>query len=262
MTEHKPTFKVSPKQRPWYRRLTPAAWVLMGVGLVVVVGAAVVAVLAAGDRSAEPWNPTPTASPVPSATPVLPTATPTVWWEGLVSPTPTATPAFPAWWSDQMTQDAEGRWWPPEGVSEMVEEWWPSYSAASRAAIVESKPPDYDALERAYYDWNVGWNTGMARGTPLPFFVDNYRQGIEQPSFIEWETCQFQVQDWSEDGLECTLGIRCQNGTYSEYDYRTGELLRQEHRDSLGLVLIRMRYDPFVGHWKQIEVVEVVPPLQ
>ena len=256
MTEYKPTFKVSPKQRPWYRRLTPAAWVLMGVGLVVVVGAAVVAVLAAGDRSAEPWNPTPTASPVPSATPVLPTATPTVWWEGLVSPTPTATPAFPAWWSDQMTQDAEGRWWPPEGVRETVEDWWWLSGAASRAAIVESKPPDYDALERARYEWNTTVTTMTLEQ------INNYRRGIQQPAFLEWETCQFQVQDWSADGLECTLGVRCENGTYSEYDYRTGELLRQEHRDSLGLFLIRMRYDPFVGHWKQVEVVDYVPPLQ
>ena len=29
---HKPTFSLTPQRRPWYRRLTPLAWLLIGTG--------------------------------------------------------------------------------------------------------------------------------------------------------------------------------------------------------------------------------------
>jgi hypothetical protein len=175
----------------------------------------------------------------------------------MVSPTPEPTPAYPAWWADRMTQDEEGRWWPPDEVIEMVREAYNADYEAGRRYQVETKPPDYDALEAARREWNDGPELeGALR------LIEKMRRGDEPIIFTEWETCILQVQDFTEDGLECTLGIACHNGTVSTYDPETGELIGQEHRDQLGLALIRMRYDPFSGHWKQYELLDFIPPNQ
>jgi hypothetical protein len=138
MSNRKTTFRVSPARRPWFRRLTPLAWALVGVvGLVVVLGSIGGVLALGGCTPDEVWEPTPTSSPVPSDTPQPtqgPTATPTVWYEGLVTPTVTVEPApvvsetieFPAWWSDQMTQDDEGNLLPPQEVQDEV---WEAFIA-------------------------------------------------------------------------------------------------------------------------------------
>jgi len=144
MTDHRPSFQVSPERRPMVQRLTPLAWALIGVvvlvALLVVVGG--VAALA-GRSSGQPWNPTPTAPPPPSATPVLPTATPTAWWAGSMTATPEPTPAFPAWWSAQMTQDEDGLWWPPEEVVEMVREDFDGFGEFNRQVFFSGPVRNY-----------------------------------------------------------------------------------------------------------------------
>ncbi|HIE38052.1 MAG TPA: hypothetical protein EYP77_03110, partial [Anaerolineae bacterium] len=223
---HKPTFKPSPAKRPWYRRLTPVAWALIGVGVVVVALSIVAAAMVLGGRpSEEPWSPTPTATVPPTPTEVQPTPTPTVWYEGMVSPTPEPTPAYPAWWTDQMTQDENGHWWPPEEVAEMVREHFRECdSILYTRYLIESKPPDLDGYEQEVIPYcTVGERQALAQD-----YIRNIRQGINVIVWGEWEHgCFYQVQEWSEDGLECTLGQTCSNGTVYEYDH-TGELLSSE----------------------------------
>ena len=258
MSDYKPTFKPSPAKRPWYRRLTPVAWALIGVGVVVVALSIVAAAMVLGGRpSEEPWSPTPTATVPPTPTEVQPTPTPTVWYEGMVSPTPEPTPAYPAWWTDQMTQDENGHWWPPEEVAEMVREAYNADYEAGRKYLVETKPPDYDAYEESLHQWHMGEELEARLR-----ILERRRTGEEPIIFAEWEVCILQVQDWSEDGLECTLGVTCQDGVVSTYDPETGELIGQEHKDRLGLALIRMRYDPSSGHWKRYRFLDFFPPNQ
>ena len=99
--QHKPTFKLSAAKRPVYQRLTPLAWGLIGLSvLVVVLVIAVVGVACSARPTAEPWNPTPTATVPPSPTEALPSPTATEWGQEWITPTPTEEPpCCPAWWS-------------------------------------------------------------------------------------------------------------------------------------------------------------------
>jgi hypothetical protein len=262
MSNRKTTFRVSPARRPWFRRLTPLAWALVGVvGLVVVLGSIGGVLALGGCTPDEVWEPTPTSSPVPSDTPQPtqgPTATPTVWYEGLVTPTVTVEPApvvsetieFPAWWSDEMTQDGQGNWWPPEEVVTMVEEHYLISEDAYYEPLPEGDVPDLDALESALYDWY----SGPQLETELDV-LELKREGevlIWQP---DYEDLHLQVQNWSEDGLECTLGSTYQGIEMRGYDLE-GHLVETMELDSQ-LVLWRMRYDPIDGHWKIHELKEV-----
>ena len=96
---HKPTFKPSPAKRPWYRRLTPVAWALIGVGVVVVALSIVAAAMVFGNRHA---------------------SEPEVWW----TPTPTLPPSV--WWADQMVEDDQGHLQPPQEVQDDV---WEAFIA-------------------------------------------------------------------------------------------------------------------------------------
>jgi hypothetical protein len=142
---HKPTFKPSPARRPLHRRLTPLAWTLFGAGAllgVLLLGAALVSCTARPDG--EPWEPTPTVTVAPSATPLLPTPTPAAWWEGLVSPTPPPDPAFPVWWADRMTLD-QGHRIPPQEVQDAV--WEAFVGGLSCWEILDREAPPQAPLE-------------------------------------------------------------------------------------------------------------------
>ena len=135
----------------------------------------------------------------------------------------------------------------------MVQEAAEAQHDGYRAAVIDTKPPDYDALEQVYQDWTSGFQLqGVLTQTR------DLRQGTIQLAFLDWQTCIYQAQQWSEDGLECTLGITCQDGTYSTYDNETGELLSQEPRERSGIILYRMRYDPRSGHWKMNDFLEIL----
>jgi hypothetical protein len=258
------TFKESSRRRPWYKRLTPVAWALIAVLALSCVGCGIV-----GGNWALPqlftrdeWataTPVPTEPTQPTAEPTEgPTPTPTEWWEGDVTATPTLTEVvepFPAWWSDEMTQDADGQWWPPDEVIEDVKENWYRDLEGYELYLVNTKPPDYDAYEEHLYVWYMGEELeGALNG------LEAMRSGKEPISFADWETCLLSAQDFSADGLECTMSVSCQDGVISDYDPETGALLSQEEQDYLGLFLFRMRYDPSDGHWKRFKFLEFVPP--
>ena len=156
-----------------------------------------------------------------------------------------------------MTQDENGHWWPPEEVAEMVREHFRECdSILYTRYLIESKPPDLDGYEQEVIPYcTVGERQALAQD-----YIRNIRQGINVIVWGEWEHgCFYQVQEWSENGLECTLGQTCSNGTVYEYDH-TGELLSSEHRDHSGLILWRMRYDPTDGRWKIARLIEWIPP--
>ncbi len=75
---YQPTFKPTPQKRPWHKRLTPVAWVLIAVVIL-----ALFACLGAGGyaltRERErPFTLPPTPTPAPTAGPTpTPTDTPT-----------------------------------------------------------------------------------------------------------------------------------------------------------------------------------------
>jgi len=260
MSDHRPTFKPSPTRRPLYQRLTPLAWALIGVGGLTAflsIAGVVLALGGCGNRASdEPWW-TPTPTTPPTATPVLPMPTPTAWYEGMVSPTPEPTVAFPAWWADQMTQDEDGNWRPPEEVAEMVRQHFQECDQELYSQyLIETKPPDLDGYVQEVIPICT---TGDRMESDLDY-VRNVRDRINVILWAEWENgCIYQVQEWSEDGLECTLGQTCSNGTAYHYD-ADGRLVESKHKDHSGLILYRMQYDSADGRWKIARFIRWIPP--
>jgi len=257
VSDHRPVFEVSPERRPVGQRLTPLAWALVGVaGLVVLLGIAGGVAVLSGRSPATVWQPTPTATTQPTATVPLPTTTPTEWWEGVMTPTPEPTPAFPAWWADHMTRDENGHWWAPEEVADMVRG---DFNAFAEEALHEvffaSEIPDLETYEKHLAEWFSGPYLDYQRN----IYVPNVRAGAMLFRTSDWQECLVQVQEWSPDGLECTVGRTCRDGTRYSYDFAIDEHTIEEV-GQMGLILIRMRYDSFDGRWKMHEPLEFVPP--
>jgi hypothetical protein len=168
---------------------------------------------------------------------------------------PDDSPAFPAWWADHMVQDGNGAWWPPEEVLEIVQQNYTATYEAFQRYLVNTLPPDYDGFETVLHLWAIG----PILESDLDL-VEALRAGEQSIFFAEWEHCLIQVQDFDQDGLSCTVGWVCQNGTISEHDPVTGQLLGQRIEAQSGLLLIRMMYDSETGRWRRYEMIEFFPP--
>jgi hypothetical protein len=258
MTHHKPTFKPTPAQRPWHQRLTPLAWALVVAVVLAIAGGLIAGIWALAQGRDRPFTLPPTGTPAPTAGPTPtsgPSPTPTAWYEGVITPTatvaetatPTATVAYPAWWRDQMTLGDDGQWWPPQEVVQMVAEHYQGFLDEYEAL---AKANDLDGIVENLPRWYTG---DMEAITGIFAAV----QAGERPlGYVEWETTlPLQVQDFSEDGLECTLGRVARNGT--SYQWIDGQLVAAETNPG-GLYLIRVRYDPADGRWKELELLELI----
>jgi len=138
---YKPTFKPSPAKRPLRRRLTPLAWALMGVGVLVVMLVIVGGAMSCTGRPTdEPWSPTPTATVSPTVGKTELPPTPTVWYEGMVSPT---LGGDSIWWANQMVED-QGHLLPPEEVQDAVWESFIGGLGCGYLADMENAPDQAD----------------------------------------------------------------------------------------------------------------------
>jgi hypothetical protein len=255
MSDHRPTFKVSPPTRAWYRRLTPLALALIGVGVVVLILLMTAVAMSLSRRPQEQWEP-----PLDSGTSTQVAggeigSLPSPAELGTDESTPQGSPAHPAWWAGQMVQDEDGAWWPPEEVMDMVREGYNATYEAFQSHLVETVPPDYDGFEAALRRWAIGpiLESDLDLVTAL-------RSGEQSISFAEWEHCLTQVQDFGQDGLSCTVGWVCQDGMISEHDPVTGQMLRQRAVEQSGLLLVSMMYDSDTGRWRRYEMLEFFPP--
>jgi hypothetical protein len=257
------TFKESSRRRSWVQRLTPVAWVLIAVvavsclAITLIGGGRVISGLFAGDEWATK-TPTPKATKAPDPA-AGSTGEPTEWWEdGTTTPEPAevAEPVpFPAWWADEMTQDEDGRWWPPDEVLEDVKDAWYRDVEDIDTHLVDAKPPDYDA-----YEESATRNFAGPELETVLLGIENRRAGEVPIVAGDYEICLLEVQQFTPDGVGCTMSIACQNGTISYYDPATGELQEQYEEAHSGLVIYKMVYDPHDGYWKRYEVVQYVPP--
>jgi hypothetical protein len=172
----------------------------------------------------------------------------------MVSPTPEPEGAFRARWSDEMTEDEEGKWWPPDAVAQMVREHYFAAHEARRAFIGTGQPADLEGIEATLYEWYSGPRLEENLG-----FLAEQREGDSIYTTVWNGQCLTEVQEWSADGLECTIGVACQDGTLTEHNPLTGEVVSETHVDHGGLILMRMHYDPVTGHWMAHELVNYVP---
>jgi hypothetical protein len=160
------------------------------------------------------------------------------------------TAAYPAWWSDQMTQDQEGNWWPPEEVDAMVKEHYLAYVESYEQIFEEGSVPDLDTIEVLDRKWYSGPQLqqqllsleAQRRGERLLWLSDN-------------EDLYLEAQNWSAEGLECTLGVTLQGVVSRGYDLE-GQLVEIKEAESK-LILWRVRYDPESGLWKIYELIDV-----
>lgn len=255
---HKPTFKTTPKMRPWYHRLTPAAWLLVIVGGLVGVMLLLGLVTAFfGDRDIPfvlPATSTPAVTRTPAASP---------------TPTPTSTPEAWVWWADQMTCDGQGlrggrsaEWQclPPQEVNDaLIAAYW-----AWREAI----PFYYYELEmtprqlKEYY-------TGDILDLQLEFIALVKKTGAmwDGETILreyEVETRTPLVSGCTADGLTCFLGETIQGEiTVYEYDLSLGRIvnstLNPQDRQYRGVNVWRFKYDLEESKWKIEKYEDWVP---
>jgi hypothetical protein len=258
------TFKESSPKRPWFQRLTPVAWVLIAVialsclALTLLGCGWIIPQLAPTDE----WA-TETPTPVPAVT-SEPTPVPmnevTDWWEPTEPPDVEETEVviaepFPAWWADEMTQDEDGHWWPPDEVVEMVKEHRSEFWDTWETYASDTKPPDLDGFE----DVLPMFASGESLQDELDF-LDSIRTGVNEATTCEWDLWLVTAQDFSPDGLECTLSEAAQDGLCSIHDRETGEVTEVYELPHSGMGLYRMRYDAIDGRWKADARTGYVPP--
>jgi hypothetical protein len=171
---------------------------------------------------------------------------------GKTTPTSTDAPSpFPAWWSNQMTQDADGEWWPPQEIEQMVKEHYLQAQEEGRA-VSSLSPPDYDAFEQVI----DAWESGTVRENSL-LLLKSYREHRSPISYAEWEEFSLQIDDWSKNGVECTARFLGSGWRIYEHDPATGDLIQVVEREEDLVMSIRMHYDPRSGHWKVHDFVEL-----
>ncbi len=256
------SFQVS-SGRSLFQRLTPLAWLL--VGLVIFFGLAFVIVGVPRLLDTLAANPAPPATATP--TQVAPTATPVV-----ATPEPTAqatapvtdTAAFPAFWATGMYQDAQGQWWPAEEVrvqvQQMVEEHYRECNELLSGPQDQILATITDAQARECYSGDLldGWFWEKRRFLDTGRF--NERAGVTTDNLIT-------VQGFSEDGLTCLLGETYLAGYVLTYDTQSATWVRTDVPadglvdgvQNLGVAISQMRYDPEDGRWKSDRFVQWIP---
>jgi hypothetical protein len=257
------TFKESSTKRPWFQRLTPVAWALIAVValsclafMVLGCGWAIPQLLLTDEWATKTPTPAPTGTPETAAGP---TEEATDWWEpseppSTVEGTEVGEP-FPAWWADEMTQDENGHWWPPDEVVDMVEEHRSEFWDTWKTYASETRPPDLDGFEDVLPTFASGEYL-QARIDRL----DSVRSGVNEPTTCEWGLWMVSAQDFSSDGVECTLSEAAQDGLCSIHDRETGEVTEVYELPHSGMGLYRMQYDASDGRWKVDAETGYVPP--
>ncbi|GAB4445269.1 MAG: hypothetical protein Kow00120_15250 [Anaerolineae bacterium] len=137
--EYRPEYTYSRRQRSVARRLTPAGWLAIAVGIAAV--ALGVAALASGLANRErEWGTGTAVTPETQALVVAGPGEPEAAASG-VAPTPTvqptATPEGGVWWADAMTEANNGALVPPEAVQEQIVEAWEAYWANVNLPLAE-----------------------------------------------------------------------------------------------------------------------------
>jgi hypothetical protein len=213
MTNHRKSFKVSPQKRPLVQRLTPLAWVFIAIAALAILAGCTAGALTLTERPTdEPWNPTATATAVPTETPVAdagPSPTPTVWYEDIVTPTVAATDEVTAadsvWWSDQMTENEDGDLVPPQEVQDAV---WEAFIAGLGCWNI----PDRDTIPDASLDELVQQALPYLENTPevLRIACNGFTSFEEMDEMrMEWMPAIRLVEFGPRNQVVCDTPTRC-----------------------------------------------------
>ena len=265
---HKPTFTKTPRKRAWYKRLTPAAWLVIGVLAL----AAVMLLLGAADALAGGGKPVPfggdlpkaasTAAPQPTVEAPKPTEQADDWWgAGLPDAPITATQTVTGvWWVEQMTCDGEGACTPPQAViDEIVADYW---------AWQQTIPYYYYELVMTP-EQLAGYYSGRMLQTQLEFVslvaeTGAMWDGEKVLREYNYATRVPHVSVCAADGLACLLGETVQGDlTVYRYDLSARQVIETitgpTDRQYRGVNIWRMTYDTEDGKWKIDEHLQWVP---
>ena len=263
---HKPTFRATPKRRAWHRRLTPAAWLLIGVGgaLATLLIVAVLGKLLGGQDT--PFVLPPTVTPVvrltsgediPPST-ATPTPEPGSWW---TEPSTTTLPSEATLdWAAQMACDAQGTCLPPAQIAdEIVAAYWEWKEAIPFYYYELDMTPE--ELERHYM--------GEILDLQLEFVAlvaetGAMWEGATLVTEYEYETRLPHVASCSPDGQTCLVGETVQGDlTLYKYDLASRQVVETianpQDRQYHGANVWRFQYDQEDSKWKVERYVEWVP---
>ena len=127
--EYRPEYTYSRRQRSVARRLTPAGWLAIAVGIAAVALGVAALASSLANRERE-WGTGTAVTPETQALVVAGPGEPEAAASGIApTPTvqPTATPEGRVWWADAMMEADNGALVPPEAVQEQIVEAWEAY---------------------------------------------------------------------------------------------------------------------------------------
>jgi hypothetical protein len=262
------------------QRLTPLAWVFIGIlGLALVVGCTACTLALVDRPTDEPWDPTATPTPVPTNTPAPtagPSPTPTVWYQDIVTPTVAATEEVTSsdvmtesgtvWWSDQMTEDDEGNLLPPQEVQDAVWEAFIAglgcYNIADRETIPDASLDELtlQALEHLdHYEGTVARACGGVGS--VEDLLERRRERIPLIRLVEFGprnqvTCNHSpTRCATAVSLEAQGGIWWDEATCTDRGYDTPCILRLDTGEMVDnspnrFYYAELEYDQGSDQWK------------
>jgi hypothetical protein len=240
---HRSTFEVSADKRPLFQRLTPLAWVIIGLVSLVVVGVLAITVpqLLSNDNETELLaerlaRETPVNSVAAPKAPAAPTPTraPTR------TPRPTVAAANPndAPWRTQMILGADGIWTAPPAVMQRVLDEVTGYYQARLDLPYERFVSERAAFHQRFLT-DAALEQQQREDTALTQY-DRVRALTASPAIIAFD----------EDGAGVTVSVAERDGRKDVYDTRNGSIMQADVAMPNMIRVYKLRYSRAENRWR------------
>jgi hypothetical protein len=254
--DYTPSFRLSEK-RPWYKRLTPMAWLIIGTLLFLILlfsSLGISSILGArnGQQNLSEALGNPTSKAPVAPAPAQPVAAPKVDpVQAAVSAPPAAAPAASGKvaWADKMTQQSDGTWMAPKEVVQKITTDLSSYYASSRNRTLDSYLTQRDAILEANF-------SGEALENMKKYEQTRERYGVNKSGSFSLE-----VKRFAADGLSAQLDVIIRDWTNDVFDVKTKAAVETGTKTNDTLTVMTIRFDAKTGRWK-IDKVNSVLRLQ
>lgn len=253
-----PTFTET-KPRSFLQRMTPLAWLITAMAVLVVLGLGTVVVgnltrQAASQRPLTEYVPTATsaaaAAPVTSAptkpasaASVASTATPVATTQptGLPATATAAPTTFVAPWAGKMVKQTDGTYMAPQEVVDAIKKMfkdWDGETAAANALPITQTIEQSKAIDDKFY-----W----------PDERDKTLTSLQQNGYYKQTAGTTQVTDvknFSADGLSAQISKVSRGMIYDHYNLVTMKLDQQGIKDTDHVTIFNVRYNPDRKQWQ------------
>lgn len=250
-----PTFTET-KPRSFLQRMTPLAWLITAMAVLVVLGLGTVVVgnltrQAASQRPLTDYVPTATsaaaAAPVTSAptkpASVASAATPVATTQptGLPATATAAPTTFVAPWAGKMVKQTDGTYMAPQEVVDAIKKMfkdWDSETAAVNSLPITQAVEKIKVVDDKFY-WPQERDKGLASLQQNGLYLRT--AGVAQAT---------DVKNFSVDGLTAQVSQINRGMVYDHYDSTTLKLIQKGIKEDDFVAILNIRYNPDRKQWQ------------